>query len=425
MYLLKNEKVVNIIENTLNFMDPRLVNHGKRVAYLVYRSLEPQNKLSAKEMRDVCLLTMLHDIGAYKTEEISRMTAFETADVWGHSVYGYLFLKYFSPLKALAPAILFHHADGAESSCLEPELRSLARLIVLCDRADIFSHYLPHSENFFKYLEKQRRGKFGSREIDIFEAAGVDLDSVDQSMENDRGFAEMLYNTPMSDREAEDFIKMIILSIDFRSAQTVSHTIAASRIAEVLAGLCGAGAEGAAKVKTGAMLHDIGKIGIPLNILESPGRLNDSDMATMKTHVSVTEKIIAGNVDDEIARIAVNHHEKLNGTGYPKGLYAADIALGDRALMIADIFSALCGVRSYKEAFPKEKVIGILGDLSGRGLIDGNITSLLTERFDELIGEMRVETAPVIQAYEALNAEYKTIMGRIKGGDFEGLAKSV
>ncbi|MDR0464365.1 MAG: hypothetical protein LBG94_04510, partial [Treponema sp.] len=99
MQLLKNEKIIDIMEKTLNHMDPRLVNHGKRVAYLVFKILEGQHKYDDKQLRDICILTMLHDIGAYKTEEIDKMIIFETANVLEHSAYGYLFLKYFSPLK--------------------------------------------------------------------------------------------------------------------------------------------------------------------------------------------------------------------------------------------------------------------------------------------------------------------------------------
>ena len=114
MKLLSNEKVIDIMSNTLNHVDNRLMDHGERVAYLMYKVLKPQEMFDEAELRDICILAMLHDVGAYKTEEIDKMVLFETKDVWEHSAYGSLFLKYFSPLKELASVILFHHAECNE-----------------------------------------------------------------------------------------------------------------------------------------------------------------------------------------------------------------------------------------------------------------------------------------------------------------------
>ncbi len=86
-------------------MDPRLVDHGKRVAYLVSRMLDIDGTFTEKEKQDICFLALLHDVGAYKTEEINEMAKFETQDIWEHSIYGYLFLYHFSPLKDWAQAI--------------------------------------------------------------------------------------------------------------------------------------------------------------------------------------------------------------------------------------------------------------------------------------------------------------------------------
>ncbi|MEG2834397.1 MAG: phosphohydrolase, partial [Ruthenibacterium sp.] len=77
--------------------DQRLINHGSRVAYIFSAMLITRGGYSARELRDYYTLALFHDIGAYKTDEIDRMMQFETGDVWQHSVYGYLFLKGFSP----------------------------------------------------------------------------------------------------------------------------------------------------------------------------------------------------------------------------------------------------------------------------------------------------------------------------------------
>jgi putative nucleotidyltransferase with HDIG domain len=419
MRFVRNEKVINIMKNALNCVDPRLIDHGERVAYLIYKILKPQNKFDDKQLRDICILAMLHDVGAYKTEEIDKMVIFETRDVWEHSIYGYLFLKYFSPLKELAPAILFHHAGCREINYLDnPMLRMLAQLISLCDRADVF--VLQNGGNasgnaeFQNYIKRNRNIKYRDDIADMFLSSCVNINEIFNDIDSDKDFNRVFYETPLSKEEASGYIEMIIYSIDFRSSQTVIHTIAAACIAAVLANLLGVNENDIEKIRTGATLHDIGKIGIPIHILESTGKLNDTDMGIMRKHVEITEKILEGNVDDDIKNIAVKHHERLDGSGYPGKLKAGDIAFFDRIVMIADIFSALCGTRSYKDAYSKEKVVGILTDMSGKNFIDAGIASISVKYFEKIIEAIDRESLPVIQAYNAMNEEYLKIRNDIR-----------
>jgi len=415
MKLITNEKVINIMEKTLNFVDSRLMDHGRRVAYLMYKVLNPLNKFSGEQLRDISILAMLHDVGAYKTEEIDKMVIFETIDVWEHSIYGSLFLKYFSPLKELAPVILFHHADCEEIKYLaNPEHKFLAQLISLCDRADVFSLHKGNDNGFYTHINQNRNIKYRDDIVDAFLASGVNIDTVFDGIDSDAEFDNVFRKTPLTADEVNGYIKMIVFSIDFRSSQTVIHTVATVCIAGFLASLVGADDNEIEKIKTGAMLHDIGKIGMPIHILESPDRLNDADMEIMKTHVEITEKILDGNVDDDIMRIAVKHHEKLDGSGYPKRLKIDDIDFFDRIVSVADIFSALCGARSYKNAYPKEKIIGILGDMSAHNLLDPEIIALSIKHFDTIMEAVNKEAHPVIQIYNEMNEEYRRLRSDVE-----------
>ena len=415
MQLLKNERVIDIMEKTLNHVDSRLIDHGKRVAYLIFKVVESRQQFNTKQLCDICILAMLHDVGAYKTEEIDKMVIFETIDVWEHSIYGYLFLKFFSPLKELSPVILFHHAECDEIKYIDPSHQLLAQLISLCDRADVFVQHKGSSKDFKAHLQKYRDIKYRGDIVDMFLASGVDIDSIYDNIDSDAAFNQVFRNTPLTEDEVNGYIKMLIFSIDFRSSQTVIHTIATTCIAGILAGFLGADEHEIKRIKTGAMLHDIGKIGLPLHILESSGRLSDADMEIMKTHVDITEKILTGNVEDEIKHMATRHHEKLGGAGYPKRLDTGDIALYDRIVSIADIFSALCGVRSYKNAFSKEKIIGVLNDMSGA--LDPEIVSLTIRHFDHILEEVNRESLPLIEKYHAMNEEYQQIRKEVETRD--------
>jgi len=408
--LLNNEKVINIMSNTLNHVDGRLVDHGERVAYLIYKILKRQGKYDGAKLRDICLLAMLHDVGAYKTEEIDRMVIFETLDVWEHSIYGSLFLKYFSPLKDLSPVILFHHAECNELSYLEDEeLQILSQLISLCDRADVFAIRNTKNKLFLKHIEKYRNVKYRDDIIDMYLAAGINIETIFDEMASDDTFNNIFHKTPLTIKEAIEYIDMIVYTIDFRSSQTVIHTLSTVCIAEVLARKLGLSEDEINTVKTGAVLHDIGKVGIPLHILESNEKISDEDMNIMKTHVNFTGEIIDGNVDDDVKNIAINHHEKLNGNGYPNQLNAQKISQLDRIVAIADIFSALCKERSYKAEFPKDKVIGIISDMAGQHQIDPKIASVAIDNYDEIIETVKKEAAPIIRAYDDMKTEYSQI----------------
>jgi putative nucleotidyltransferase with HDIG domain len=390
------------------------MDHGKRVAYLMFKILEPQGRFDGKRLRDICLMAMLHDVGAYKTEEIDKMVVFETIDVWEHSIYGYLFLKYFSPLKDLADVVLFHHAECDELEQLSPDNRLLAQLVSLCDRADIFLLHSGNDEGFRRYIEKYRDKKYYSEVIDMFLASGINIDTVYDEINSDAVFNKVFRETPLTGDEVSGYIKMIVYSIDFRSGQTVVHTVASTCIAGMLAGMLGVDGKDIERIKTGAMLHDIGKVGIPNHILESPGRLNPAEMEIMRTHAELTEQILDGNVDEDIKRIAARHHEKLNGTGYPHRLGADEITLYERIVAVADIFSALCGTRNYKNAYPKEKIVVIMEDMAMQNLLDEGIVSLALGRFEEIAEEVNKVSEPVVQAYNDMNGEYQRIRAEIK-----------
>lgn len=124
-----------------------------------------------------------------------------------------------------------------------------------------------------------------------------------------------------------------------------------------------------------APLHDIGKIAIPDAVLNKPGKLTDEEFEKMKTHTVVGGEVISKIMDRmkgaevtylPIARdVALYHHEKWNGKGYPKGLKGEEIPLCARIMAVADVFDALTSERSYKKPFPLEKAISIIEEGAG------------------------------------------------------------
>jgi HD-GYP domain-containing protein (c-di-GMP phosphodiesterase class II) len=122
-------------------------------------------------------------------------------------------------------------------------------------------------------------------------------------------------------------------------------------------------------LKRGALLHDVGKLGVSNAILDKPGKLDDAEWASVRQHPVYTESIL-GRIKafDELARVSAAHHERLDGGGYPRGIKAADIALETRIITTADIFDAITAERPYRGAIPVEKTLAIMADTVGTAL---------------------------------------------------------
>jgi putative two-component system response regulator len=116
-------------------------------------------------------------------------------------------------------------------------------------------------------------------------------------------------------------------------------------------------------------MHDVGKIGIPDAILLKPGRFEPEEWETMKNHAVIGADILSNGDSDlmELARsIALSHHEKWDGSGYPYGLAGDAIPLAGRIVAVADVFDALCSARPYKQAWPLEKALDYMREQAGR-----------------------------------------------------------
>ena len=116
-------------------------------------------------------------------------------------------------------------------------------------------------------------------------------------------------------------------------------------------------------------MHDVGKIGIPDAVLRKPGKLDDDEWVVMREHVRIGAEIIGEHPSGllRMARsIALTHHEKWDGSGYPNGLRGEEIAIEGRIVAIADVFDALTSERPYKRAWSVEDAIALLREQSGR-----------------------------------------------------------
>lgn len=411
--------VAHMVRRALNTLDYRLMDHGERVAYLVLGMLQEEGGYTPAQLCEICYLTMFHDIGAYKTEVIDslmdtgKLFSFEITSALNHSAYSYLFLRNFSFLREYVDAVLFHHFTYPkllESDCIH---KSLAAKLFLADRVDILlTRLTPESpQDIFERLDNP-----------VFSPDDVALL---RRLEEKRGLLNNLLHfsyleellsflntNGLSDEQEASIVEMLPYTIDFRSVNTVTHTVATVEITMTIAQLMDLSEEEQMKLHYGSLLHDIGKISISLMILEKPDKLSSLEFSMMQDHVLLSEYILKGRVSKEILQIAIRHHEKLDGSGYPYGLGADQLNRNERIVAVADIMSALMGKRSYKEPLPSEQVIAILQQQAQSGKICPEVVQLVVEHFPLI--QQRVERCNrrAMERYHTMTQDFDGLLAR-------------
>lgn len=155
---------------------------------------------------------------------------------------------------------------------------------------------------------------------------------------------------------------------EYRDDETGQHTRRVGRSAARIAEALGMTASEVTSIRIAAPLHDVGKIGVPDSILLSTGRLTEEEFEIMKTHCVIGAELLSSEdvpLLDLAAEIALSHHERWDGAGYPNGLAAAGIPLSGRIVAVADAFDALTTARPYKQAWSFDEAMGEVTDLSG------------------------------------------------------------
>ena len=191
-------------------------------------------------------------------------------------------------------------------------------------------------------------------------------------------------------------IQRLGLAAEYKDNETGLHVIRMSHYARLLGVATGMGEAAADDLLHAAPMHDVGKIGIPDRILQKPGKLDADEWRVMQTHASIGGDIIGEHAEGgmlALAReIALSHHEKWDGSGYPNGLAGEAIPLAGRIIAVADVFDALTSVRPYKRAWSVTDAVGYLQAQQG-------------SHFDARLVELFVKELPAIDAIRLRWAE--------------------
>ncbi|MFD1383250.1 HD domain-containing phosphohydrolase [Rhodanobacter aciditrophus] len=189
------------------------------------------------------------------------------------------------------------------------------------------------------------------------------------------------------ERTQQELMFVLGEAIEQRSKETGSHVRRVSLLSEFLAREIGLDEEFVQLIKHATPMHDIGKIAIPENILHKPAKLDSDEWQTMQTHAQVGFELLSHSkraLPQVGASIALYHHEKWDGSGYPVGLSGEDIPIEGRIMAVADVIDALAARRSYKEPWSEEKILNLLKEERGRHF-DPTLCDIAIEKFDQIM----------------------------------------
>lgn len=174
---------------------------------------------------------------------------------------------------------------------------------------------------------------------------------------------------------------------EYKDNETGMHVMRMSHYSQVLALACGHTEMQAENLLHAAPMHDIGKIGIPDSIMLKPGKLTAEEFAIMRRHPEIGAEIL-GEPDSDLIRLAISvsltHHEKWDGSGYPKGLKGESIPIEGRIVALADVFDALTSKRPYKEAWSLEAAMDYIHSQSGKHF-DPNLVLLFDKHIEQIL----------------------------------------
>ncbi len=384
--------VIYALSDALDLVGVDDVAHGKRVGLMAAECGRVLG-LAEGEVGFLFDVGMLHDIGVSSTRIHHHLVAqFDWDGSQVHCQVGHALLKGFAPFAGMALPVRYHHTrwDQLPHAVLDAPVLRTANLIYLVDRVDALAapHYADNSLLMFaddiRARIAEHAGTFFSPElVELFldashtEAFWLDLEprSIQARMVESLATAR---DYPANTDELKHLAGIFARIVDAKSPFTAEHSLGVARLARHLAERLGVSPDNCDKLEIAGMLHDLGKLRIPDEILDKLGRLDAAERKIINTHSYETFQILR-NIHgfEEITRWAAYHHEEPDGSGYPFHLKADAMPLEARILRVADIFQAMVQIRPYRQGLSDAEVTTFMRDLSAAGRVDADVVKVL------------------------------------------------
>ena len=393
--LLNLNEFLTSVSFALDFVEMDILgmtsNHGKRTAYISIKIAEQLN-LDTDELKDISALAILHDNGISYSglgDDLSNMDS-QNLDMFEknkwHCIVGEKNIITYPFNTNVTNVIKYHHEkyDGTGFFKLKGnEIPLMSQIIALADRIesrfDIKNNELNMQKDILSFAESKKEKDFSSKIVDAFLR-------VTENKKFWEDLKDPCINTVLREslpdntldltfNQIHEITKVFSEIIDSKSRYTRRHSKDLSIKAGIMADFYKYKPEEKMKLIIAADLHDIGKLAVPNTILDSPNKLSDGEFQVVKKHPYYTRVVLEQIKGfEEITNWAANHHEKLNGMGYPYGLTAKDLDFNSRLMGCLDIYEALTEERPYRKSLSHKEAMDILYDMSHNGFVDESIT---------------------------------------------------
>lgn len=373
-----------------DFVSPRLFEHHLKVGYLAFRLGEAMEL--PQESRELLLLGgLLHDLGTFSLQERLKTLEFEFQGPEHHAFVGYLLLRDFPPFESLAKVVRFHHHSwdngrGKDAPLESHVLHFADRVSITCSfREDPVGEALQRVAFFEAHVPQLFHPEVFSAFQKLLAREYVWLDLASPHLRRLIATLVPPGKLCLGAESFSQFSRLVAHLIDFRSSFTATHSAGVAQVARILGNLAGFSREHEEWFFASGLLHDLGKLAVPLEILEKPGPLTEREMRIMKSHAYYTFVALSWiqNLKD-VTLWAAEHHERCDGKGYPFGRRKEELLLESRVMAVADVFTALAEDRPYRAAFSPLRVRETLADMARLGVLDEDVVGVLLEHFLEV-----------------------------------------
>lgn len=377
--------VLKTVNNAYEKFNKDACLHSLQVAYLTLKICKNLD-IDEDTKNSLVIAAYFHDFSAEKTNMYDTLDKYEKGNaVREHCILGYILFKFLLPKSDICKFILYHHNTYDIDYIINDIENPLeSNIIKLADDISIYNIFNEQASvnDIIEFLNERSymyNQNYLNRFLDTNAKMAIENVLNQSYKENFWKEVDALDHKVIT---IENIIVCLAFIIDCKCDITNFHSLSVANISCILGKYFNLSENEYYNVKIGSLLHDIGKIAIPNEILKKEGPLTKEEFEIMKQHVVYTYEILSNLSHEGILNIASNHHEKLNGKGYPRGLL--DLTLSEKIVAVADIFVALIQKRSYKDGFSKDKVIEILSNCANKGEIDGEVVKKVIENYDYL-----------------------------------------
>ncbi len=369
-------------------------NHGKRVAYITLRIAKKMD-FNDEDLYDIVSLAILHDNGICEARnDVIYDNINDEEHLMQHCITGENNALNYPFLKKRKNIIKYHHEkyDGSGFYKLKGhEIPLMSQIICFADFMEngfILDKICDKNKRKIEKFAKEQSGKLFKPEIceaflEITNSTSFRLDMGDNFINSALNKYTPKFTRELSLLDVGKMTDVFSKIIDSKSKFTRKHSKGIAEKAAIMADYYNYDADEKTKLVIAANLHDLGKLAVPNSILDKPDKLTEDEFDIIKAHTYYT-RVALSKIDgfEDITEWAANHHEKLNGFGYPYGKNASELDFNSRLMGCIDIYQALTEERPYRNPLSHDKVIDIMKEMVKEGFIDGDRVSDVDEVFN-------------------------------------------